>query len=289
MTRRDTATNKFRLVPQDQLNWVPTGPSGVLMQCCSHRGAAGLEQLSSAHPGPSSELSTQLVKPLHTRRGFKHSPLPHWYRWEAQRLRLPVSKKTCAGSNRCTCWCLMVRKLHNKLPSSVPIPTGKRNAHICTRPLHCDSPLCRRTSRTEGCTDCCLHTATGISCIWLVAPHSSDTDKEPSIENDTFLMSRLASFPWSSPSHLNHPCSRPRRHRATLSADTRGCLDISAVLGNEEVSHNPPRQNGRYSPGIHHISPPQRHTGHWHSDTGDSHKQSNLMGNKWNLMENSLE
>lgn len=89
-------------------------------------------------------------------------------------------------------------------------------------------------------------------------------------------LSRFALYPWSLPSHPSHPCSRPRHHRATLSADTRGCLDTSAAPGNEEVSHNPSHQNGRYSQGIRHTSVPQTHTGHWHSDTGGSHRQPNL-------------
>lgn len=58
--------------------------------------------------------------------------------------------------------------------------SGEKNAHICTRPLHCDSPLCHRTSRTQGCTDCCLHTATGSSCTWLLESHSSDADEKHS-------------------------------------------------------------------------------------------------------------
>ena len=78
------------------------------------------------------------------------------------------------------------------------------------------------------------------------------------------------------PSRLNHPCSRPHRHRATLSADTRGCLDTVAVLGNEAVSHSPPHQNGHYSQGSRHTSDPQTHTGHWRSDTGGSRRGSNL-------------
>lgn len=55
-----------------------TGPSGVLTHWCSHRGADGLEQLRRAHPGPSSDLSAQLVRPLHTRLGSMHSLLLHW-------------------------------------------------------------------------------------------------------------------------------------------------------------------------------------------------------------------
>lgn len=104
---------------------------------------------------------------------------------------------------------------------------------------------------------------------------------------NTFPLSRFASFPWALPSRLNRPCSRPRHHRATLSADTRGCLDIAAVLGNEAVSHNSPHQNGRYSQGTRHTSAPQTHTGHWCSDTGGSHRQSDLEGTR-HLMKMSI-
>lgn len=75
---------------------VPTGPFGVLRQCWSHWRAEGLEQLRWVHPAPSSELSAQLVKPLHTSPVSTHSPLPHWYRWEGHFLWLPetaVGKK----------------------------------------------------------------------------------------------------------------------------------------------------------------------------------------------------
>lgn len=54
-----------------------TRPFGVLTHWWAHCGAEGLEQLLRAHPAPSSDLSAQLVKPLHTRRGSTHSPLPH--------------------------------------------------------------------------------------------------------------------------------------------------------------------------------------------------------------------
>lgn len=54
-----------------------TRPLGVLTHWWAHCGAEGLEQLLRAHPAPSSDLSAQLVKPLHTRRGSTHSPLPH--------------------------------------------------------------------------------------------------------------------------------------------------------------------------------------------------------------------
>lgn len=76
---------------------VPTGPFGVLTQCWSHWWAEGLEQLRWVHPAPSSELSAQLVKPLHTSPVSTHSPLPHWYRWEGHFLWLPetaVRKKS---------------------------------------------------------------------------------------------------------------------------------------------------------------------------------------------------
>lgn len=48
-----------------------------------------------------------------------------------------------------------------------------KHAHICPRPRCCDSPSSHHTSRTEGRTGCCLHTATGILCTLLVATHSS--------------------------------------------------------------------------------------------------------------------
>lgn len=52
-------------------------------------------------------------------------------------------------------------------------PVVNTHAHICSRPCRCDSPPSRHTSRTEGCTDCCLHTATGIPCTLLVVTCSS--------------------------------------------------------------------------------------------------------------------
>lgn len=64
----------------------------------------------------------------------------------------------------------------------------------------------------------------------------------------------------SLPSRLTRLCSRPRHHRATLSASTRGCADIGAAPGSVGVLCNPPRQSGRRSQHIHHISGPQTHT-----------------------------
>lgn len=90
------------------------------------------------------------------------------------------------------------------------------------------------------------------------------------------LLSKHASGPWALPPRLNRPCSRPRHHRATLSADTRGCLDIVAELDIEAVSHSSAHQNGRYSLGSRHTSEPQTHIGHWNSDTGGSHRPPNL-------------
>lgn len=90
------------------------------------------------------------------------------------------------------------------------------------------------------------------------------------------LLSKRASAPWALPPRLNRPCSRPCRHRATLSADTRGCLDIVAELDNEAVSRSSAHQNGRYSLGSRHTSEPQTHIGHWNSDTGGSRRPPNL-------------
>lgn len=98
---------EFQLVsPRTQS--VLTGPFGVLTQRDSQRGADRLEQLRRAHPAPSSELSAQLVKPLHTRPGSTHSPLPHSYRWDGQLLWPPAGaqelgcvKKTFYCTGKC--------------------------------------------------------------------------------------------------------------------------------------------------------------------------------------------
>lgn len=145
------------------------------------------------------------------------------------------------------------------LYSSTPLRQSSLPSHLQNRGMHW--PL------SPHCHWYFLHLAGGTSQFW---------DRRGTVNrHDTFPRSRSAS---SSPSRPSRPGSRPRRRRATPSADTRGCRDSAAARGNEEVSHNPPRQSGRCSPGTRHISSPPRRTGRWHSGTAGSRKRSNLPG-----------